>query len=77
MSFSAKADMKFLWEYKAKEATISAYCIFANSEEDVGTIYLLAKPKQLSNSATITLTPLVEEVNKQNGKNPYMYCLRE
>ena len=73
ISFSAKADMKFLWKETTDGASISAYCIFANSKEDVGTIYLIARPANVTKSTSITVTPLVEEVNNQN---PYMYCTR-
>ena len=73
MSFSAKADMQFLWKETSDGATINAYCIFESSSNVIGTIYLIARPASVTKSTAITVTPLVEEVNNQN---PYMYCTR-
>ena len=57
MSFSAKADMKFLWQETSAGATVNAYCIFESSSNGIGTIYLIARPANVSKSTAITVTP--------------------
>ena len=77
MSFSAKADMKFLWKETTDGASISAYCIFANSKEDVGTIYLIARPASVTKSTAITVTPFYRLSGGNAGnKNEVIDCYR-
>ena len=75
MSFSAKADMKFLWGQESESIKVSAYCIFESSKKVKGTIYLLTEVAEPN--PAVSLTPYVEDnVIKSNG-NPYVECYRK
>ena len=73
MSFSAKADMKFLWKETSDGATINAYCIFESSGNGIGTIYLIARPASVTKSTAITVTPLYR---KSGSSTEIIKCYR-
>ena len=70
MSFSAEAKMKLLWSESTAKATIKAYCVYEDRGASNGTVYLLARVKEPTNSANITFTPLVVK----NSNSPYVRC---
>ena len=77
MSFSAKADMKFLWQETSAGATVNAYCIFESSSNKIGTIYLVARPANVTKSTAITVTPLYRKSGSSTGnKNEIIDCYR-
>ena len=77
MSFSAKADMQFLWTESSGGATINAYCIFESSSNKIGTIYLIARPANVTKSTAITVTPFYRLSGGNAGnKNEVIECYR-
>ena len=74
MSFSAKADMKFLWGEESEFIKVSAYCIFESSKKSKGTIYLLTEVAEPN--PAVSLTPYVQENITKNNGNPYVNCYR-
>ena len=77
MSFSAKADMQFLWKETSDGATINAYCIFESSSNVIGTIYLIARPASVTKSTAITVTPFYRLSGGNAGnKNEVIDCYR-
>ena len=78
ISFSAKADMQLLWEQENTDdlrTNVLAYCVFADTTYDEGSVYLYTYSFQGMNRALISVNPLL--VANITGVGGTMLCKRQ